>query len=113
MSVRKKGRRKIVCDTKLYIWYVALGRGPYPFLTVISDDKQLILACPLHAERSYVISKGKLFQNVKTNGCWNRYCLPFDVPERITPKFVSELIFWATKGSESITIEWDGKTVVA
>lgn len=54
----------------------------------------------------YIISKGKLFQNLKTNGRWNRYHLPFDVPEIVTPKFVSELISWVTKGSEAIKIEW-------
>lgn len=110
MSVRKKGRRKIVCNGKLYSWYVALDEdSPYDVLNVVSDNKELIIACPLNTKTPYVISKGNTFQKRKTNGRWNRYLLPFHAPEVITPKFVSELIAWATDESAAIAIKWDGK----
>lgn len=97
MSVRKKGRRKIMHGDEKYVWYVELDYdSPYHILNVISEDKKLIIACPLNMKTPYIISKGNLFQNYKSNGNWNRYHLPFDVPEIITPKFVSELISWAT-----------------
>ena len=112
MSVRKKGRRKITYENKKYVWYVGLDYdSPYYILNIISEDKQLIIACPLNRNTPYAISKGTLFQNCKSDGHWNRYRLPFDVPEIITPGFVSELISWATKGSDAVRIEWDGKDI--
>ena len=112
MSVRKKGRRKIVCDNIRYVWYVELDYdSPNYILHVISEDKQLIIACPLAMNIPYIISKGNSFQSRKTNGRWNRYRLPFDVPEVITPTFISKLVAWATKGPDTIPIEWDGKDI--
>lgn len=108
MSVRKKGRRKIVYEDETYVWYVDLDYdSPYYILNIISEDKRLIIACPLDMSKPYAISKGRSFQNYKPNGHWNRYHLPFDVPAIITPKFVSELIAWATKGSDAIRVEWE------
>ena len=99
MSVTKRNRRKIICDNKEYIWYVSLDdESPFYLLNVISEDKRTILTCPLNTGTSYVISKGKIFQGEKTDGKWNRYLLPFGVPEIITPRFVAELISWATRG---------------
>ena len=47
MGVRKKGRRKIRCSDKLYIWYVQLDfDSPNYLLNVIAEDKTLILSCP-------------------------------------------------------------------
>lgn len=113
MGVRKKGRRKIVCENEKYVWYVDLDYdSPYYILNIISEDKHLIISCPLNMKIPYIISKGRLFQNVKPNGHWNRYRLPFDIPVIVTPKFVSELICWATKGVDAIRIEWDGKDIL-
>lgn len=113
MGVRKKGRRKIVCEQKTYIWYVSLDdESPYYILHIVSEDKQLVLACPLHTDTAYVISKGKRFQNLTTNGRWNRYLLPFPVPEIITPKFVSELAAWAENGSDAVKVAWNGKDII-
>ena len=113
MGIRKKGRRKLVYDNKTYIWYVESdSESPYHILNVISQDKQFIIACPLKTKTPYIISKGKLFQNHRTDGCWNRYCLPMDVPESITPKFVVDLISWAAMGSDAIAIDWDGRDIL-
>lgn len=112
MSVRKRGRRKISCNNETYIWYIELDYdSPFHILNIVSEDKSLIIACPLNMKIAYVISKGKRFQNNKTNGRWKRYSLPFQVPEIITPKFVSELILWSTQGSNAIKIQWDGERI--
>lgn len=98
MSIRTKGRRRITVDDKLYIWYVAPDDdSPYEQLNIASDDKYLILSCPLGTDTAYVISKGRSFQSKKTNGHWNRYPLPFDIPDVITPKFVEKVILWTTQ----------------
>lgn len=97
MSVCKKGRRKINVNNRQYIWYVEFDDdSPYHMLHISSEDKALILACPLEAETAYVISKGRVFQNKRTNGIWNRYVLPFPVPKAIIPSFVAQVIVWAT-----------------
>ena len=64
MGIRKKGRRKIVCSDKLYIWYVDLDYdSPEYLLNIVAEDKSLILTCPLNEEYPYIVSKGKVFQN--------------------------------------------------
>lgn len=113
MSVRMKGRSKISCNNETYIWYVELDYdSPYHILNIVSKDKSLIIARPLNMDTAYIISKGNRFQNHKTNGCWNRYSLPFCVPEIITPEFVSKLILWSTQGSNAVGIRWDGKRIL-
>ena len=106
MGVRKKGRRKITVDDKVYIWYVSPDdESDYYLLNIVSEDKSYVLTCPLKTEVSYLISKGKLFKNEKTDGTWNRYELPFDIPEIITPVFVTKVISWATQKGEAIYLK--------
>ena len=91
-----KKRRKIIVGGQKYIWYVALDYDTeYKILHIVSDDKYLILSCPLRTKIAYVISKGRIFQTKRTGGVWNRYLLPFDIPDVITPKFVKKLIDWS------------------
>ncbi len=102
MSIRKKGRRKIVCSDKLYIWYVDLDYdSPEYLLNIVAEDKSLILTCPLNEEYPYIVSKGKVFQNQNMDGVYHRYLLPFDVPKSITPKFVAALIQWGTQEKDA------------
>lgn len=106
MGVRKRGRRKITVDDKEYIWYVSQDdESDYFLLNIVSEDKSYVLTCPLKTEIPYLISKGKLFKNEKTNGRWNRYELPLDIPEIITPFFVTRVISWATQKGESIILK--------
>lgn len=109
MGVAKKGRRKITVFNKSYVWYVEADY--YIILNIVSDDKTLIISCPLKTETAYIISKGNMFQNKKTNGIWSRYLLPFNVPEIITPKFVSDIIFFATHSDKAEEIKWNGNDV--
>ena len=112
MGVMKKGRRKITVSDKSYVWYVGSDYdSPYHILNIVSDDKALILSCPLKTETAYIISKGNMFQNEKTDGNWKRYLLPFDVPEIITPKFVSDVIFWAEQNNIAKETSWNGNDV--
>ena len=105
MSIGTKGRRKIIVGNKVYYWNVALDDdSPYNVLNVISEDKCLILSCPLQTKVEYVISKGRRFKTKKTNGCWNRYILPFHIPDIITPKFVEQLITWSTEETDAVPI---------
>lgn len=106
MGVSTKGRRKIVVGDQRYVWYVAPDdETPYHVLNIVSDDKRLILSCPLLAGTEYIISKGRVFQTQGTNGVWNRYLLPFGVPDAVTPKFIERLIVWATQDSDTIPID--------
>lgn len=112
MGAAKKGRRKITVSDKDYVWYICMDKeSPYHILNIVSDDKALIISCPLKTETSYIISKGNVFQNKKTDGRWNRYLLPFDMPEIITPKFVSDIIFWAIQDGEAKEIKWNKDNV--
>lgn len=86
MAVKAKGRRRIVVEDKNYVWYVKIDYdSPYYILNVISEDKLLIVSCPIGTRTNYIISKGNKFQNRDTNGQWNRYLLPFSVSDTITP----------------------------
>ena len=106
MSIKAKGRRKIIVRGRVYVWYVALDSDtPYNILNVASEDKCLILSCPLKTDIEYVISKGRVFKTRETNGCWNRYLLPFHISDVITPKFVEQLIDWSTQNTDAVTLD--------
>lgn len=66
MGVNKKGKRKICVENKEYVWYVNEDYdSPYYILNIFSEDKSLIVSCPLKTETAYLISKGLAFQNQK------------------------------------------------
>lgn len=71
-----------------------------------------MLSCPLEVEICYVICKGTEFQGKKTNGCWQRYICPIDIPKTITPKIVAEIIDWSENDNKAVSVEWDGKNIV-
>ena len=112
MGINKKGKRKICVENKEYVWYVNEDYdSPYYVLNILSEDKSLIVSCPLKTETAYLICKGIVFQNQKTSGVWNRYLLPFINPEIITPVFVAGIITWATKGANATLVEWNGRDI--
>ncbi len=105
MAVRIKGRRKIIAENKLYVWYVQQDYdSPYYVCNIVSEDKSVIISCPLKTEIPYAIFKGSQPQ-------WKRYALPFDVPEIITPSFVSQVILWAEQDCDRTELEWNGRNV--
>ena len=82
MSISKKGRRKITVGNQICFWYVAPDDdSAFNVLHIVSEDKCLILSCPLQTKTAYVISKGSVFQTKETDGTWNRYLLPFDIQQ--------------------------------
>ena len=69
MSISTKRRRKIIVGDRVYVWYVAEDDdSAYDVLNIVSDDKYLILSCPLKTGTDYVISKGRVFQKKNTFG---------------------------------------------
>ena len=112
MSINQKNRRKINVQNATYIWYVSLDSdSPYHILNIVSEDKNFFVSCPLESTTPYLISKGTLFQKQKTSGIWNRYLLPFSIPDIITPRFVSEIIVWATSGKNTVPVKWNGQNI--
>ena len=113
MSVLQKNRRKIKYNGPDYLWYVKPDEDYCDklILSIASNDKKLVLAYPIGAEKAYVVSKGKTFQGEKSDGNWHRYLIPFETTEMITPKFVSKLISFAIEESNAIEILYDGKEV--
>lgn len=120
--VRAKGRRKISVLGRNYVWYVISGEYDRdhwervssngwgtPFLHIISEDKRLILTIPLNAPTPYVVSKGREFQGKPTSGYWERYILPFDIPESITPRFAAEVIEWTVCGKDGVKVEYSAE----
>lgn len=104
------------------MWFVLASGGDYwmrvgedgrgwetPFLHVISDDKSLVLTIPLNAPKPYAVSKGRIFQGKPTSGRWERYLLPFKLPRAVTPRFIAEIIEWATSGGNDISRDWGGE----
>lgn len=79
---------------------------------IVSEDKSLVLACPLGVSRNYVISKGKVFQGKKTSGRWQQYLCPICFPEITTPKTVSEIIQWAVDKRDGVEVVWNGVDIV-
>lgn len=113
MGVMTRGRRKIIVNDRCYVWYIELDYGSvYHVLNIVSIDKSLIISCPLKTKKPYIISKGNTFQNQKTDGVWNRYLLPFHVPEIVTPEFVSKVILWSIQDGNAARISWNGKDIV-
>lgn len=112
MGVAEKGRRKITVLGKRYVQYIELDDdSPFYILNIVSEDKELIISCPIKTDAHYIVSKGNMFQNQRTKGIWNRYLLPFNVPDIITPKFVSDVILWATQSGKAKETKWNGKDV--
>lgn len=120
--VRTKKRRKIVYEGKNYVWYVIAGDDDYwsrvdtmnyesPFLHIISEDKSLVLTIPLDCPKPYAVSKGRTFQSHKTSGHWERYLLPFNLSKAVTPKFVAEIICWASFKANVTRVKWNGNEI--
>lgn len=103
MAVRTTGRRNLVYQGKDYVWYVKEDDDfcGNRVLHIISQDKTLILACPLEEERPSLISKGRIFQGTAQDGIWHHYKLPHPLPDPITPKVVTAVIEWAEYGTDA------------
>lgn len=108
MAVRTKGRRKIIVNNQLYIWYVSEhGTEWYHhILHIVSADKKLILNYPLDSQISYAINCGTVFQNYKPNDCQARYLVPGEPITAASVGAVERLILWAVHGQNAARIEY-------
>ena len=108
MGINKRYRRKINIDGVPFVWNVALDDdSSYTLLNIVSEDKSIILSVPLGTERSYIISKGRIFQGKKTRGHWERYILPIRIKDEITPAIVSSVIRWSITGNDAESLNWE------
>ncbi len=111
MAIALKNKRKITVNQKQYAWSVGEDYdSAYILCNIVAYDKSLILSIPLKAETCYIISKGTHFQSKEVR-TWNRYKLPFLVPEVVTPRFISRIIYWATECRDAELIEYNGRDV--
>lgn len=110
MAIAKKYKRNIVCKQKNYVWYVCPNEDNQDWLVlhILSEDKTLILACPIGNSVSYVISQGCKFQGNRESGVWKRYLYPGKIPDSVTPSIVSEIIDWAISGDAATEILYNG-----
>ena len=101
------------------MWYVLTGDRDYwervssddwntAFLHIISEDKSLVLTIPLSAPVPYAVSKGRAFRGIPSSGRWERYLLPFEIPNPVTPRFVAEVIGWAEESGGAVPQKWGG-----
>lgn len=113
MGVLQKGRRKIIVNGKLFVWYISKDGDSFDrnILHIVSEDKNIILDYPLSADKPYIVSKGKLFKGNKADGCQRRYLLPFPNSGIITPKYAAQLISWSLDEGEATEIEYNGNSV--
>ncbi len=112
MAVNTKNKRKIIVNEKQYVWSVGLDQdSPYYLCNIVSSDKSLVISLPLQTGTHYVISKGRVFQNKESMGAWQRYALPFNIPEIITPAFISKVIEWITKCDDAVCLDYNGDDV--
>ncbi len=111
LAVSTKKRRIVHVNEKQYIWYVSQDVDScYMLLNILSEGKELVLSIPIGTQIAYIISKGRTFQGVQS-GKWERYKLFSEVPNSITPQFVSECIKWAVDGRNAEMISWNGDSV--
>ncbi len=98
MGVFAKKRRQIQYGGQNFVWWVAPNDDDCDrfYLNIVSEDKKIILACPIGNENDTVISKGRYFRGEKTSGCWEHHKTPLDSSLMyVTPKDVAQIIAWA------------------
>lgn len=103
VGVRKKGRRRIRVGTREFVWFVAENDdGPGLVLTVVSEDKHMILRYGLGQPpgEEYLLVLGRDFAGASTGGPWRRFQCPRweEAGGRVTPAAVRAIIEWALDG---------------
>ncbi len=101
LAVSTKGRRKIICNGKEYVWYVKEDNdycGKLT-LTIISQHKSVHLLYPLEENDLNIINNyGKTFQDYSLKEISKCYISLIEKANPVTPKFVSDIINWAVDG---------------
>ena len=114
MAVRKRGRRRIVVNNRLFLWWVQEDNdSPNLVLYVVSQDKQFLVQYYLGypEETCHLIVIGKEFGGLTDiGGIWRRFrCPQWEASGAITPSSVRSLILWSLSMEEArIEVDWRG-----
>ena len=120
MAVSKKGKRKLIYKGRDFYWYMKLTEDwmyayNSPQLHVVSADKSFIISYQpgQQNDNPFLIVKGKDFNGIKdAGGIWKRVKVPNWNDEKITPKFVADLIDWCfDDNKEVILVDYLGRII--
>ena len=101
MAVRTKGRRKIICNGKKYIWHIKPGYDdPYHWLHIMAEDKSFYMICPLATDaKEYRCQADGSITEMLPAHMQDPYLRigekAFPLPKIVTPGIVSDLIAFA------------------
>ena len=110
MAVSRRGKTRLVIDDCDYFWQVLPKYDPndhYPVLSVVSDDKQLLLYYPLSELMQ------PFFLEFLDSMSYPAPPIPAQIPRKtedhntgfgksdfvVTPRFVSQLVSWARENN--------------
>ena len=98
MGIRKKGKRKITIDSRLYLWWAGEDPDrPANIVKIWSDDKKLQIRYELNQTigEEYIGIIGPEFAGKNPNARYQCYLCPrFDENGSITPKIILQIIEW-------------------
>src|SRR5262245_44999593 len=115
MAVLKKGRRRVIVDNRIFLWWIQEDRDCLQHvLHVLSEDKQFLVQYYLgyREESSHLIVIGKDFGGLldKGNPRHRFRCPKWDASGAITPGSVRSLIQWSLSINEArIEVDRYGK----
>jgi hypothetical protein len=118
MTISAKGRRRLVVEGRVFVWYVAHDPdGAGPTLTVASADRRVLLKYFLLQSESdrHVVVLGSQFRGIPDcGGRWRRFrCPEFGSTESIGPGDVRALLDWATQPTGiAEEVDWRGQPIV-
>jgi hypothetical protein len=101
VAVRKKGRRKLVVDGRLFVWWVCESEPDCwigEVLTVASEDGRFFVRFYLgqHPDRRFLVVQARELAGLSdAGGCWTRVrCPEWQSGPGIRPADVRRLIDW-------------------
>ncbi|KQO14718.1 hypothetical protein [Paenibacillus sp. Leaf72] len=120
MGINKKGRRKIVCNARLFYWYVQPDYDDCGQikLNIVSDDKKWIVSYEVGQSKNpktpHIVIKGREFEGLDRSGWqgWMRVQTPIWEDTIITPELVKTIIEWCFHKKERlIVVDWKGEII--
>lgn len=120
MGVNKKGRRKMVCNDRIFYWYVKSDDEDFGRikLNIVSDDKKCIVGYEVGQSKNpkmpYIVIQGREFEGLDRSGWqgWARVQTPIWEDTIITPGLVKTIIEWCFHKKERlIVVDWNGDVI--
>lgn len=118
MAIAGKNRRKITISDQHYIWFVRddgeySGIGSIATLHVIANDKNLVVAYPIHqigAHNLIALKTLKVGEHTIADGiCRHVECPGWEADKPITPGIVRKLIQWCLQDKEHVDVNYLGE----